>query len=178
MKRTTIHKNLRNGLWSVGAPVSHCRAVIATAVCFPDLRESKNKQFLNCLNGGSRKVFAKAKAVNAYGFNADGECSVYFEGGRDYVQLSEEIINDVRLAIAACDDWHIFSQLKHNGLKANRIYFNPKDRKDRFFYTVQRDADEYRAPTFIGSLRVNRLSYSDIILFAPDGNAYELERVQ
>lgn len=123
-------------------------------------------------------MFAKAKAVNAYGFDTDGECSVYFEGDRDYVQFAEDIVNDIRLSIAACDDWHVFSQLKYHGLKANRIYFNPKDRKDTFFYTVQKDTDEYQAPTFIGSLRVNRLSYSDVVLFAPDGNAYALERVQ
>ena len=177
MKRTTIHKNLRNGLWSVGSPVVSCRAVIATAVCFPDLRESKNKQFLNCLNGGSRKVFAKAKSVNAYGFDTDGECSVYFEGGRDYVQFAEDIVNDIRLSIAACDDWHVFSQLKHHGLKANRIYFNPKDRKDTFFYTIQRgEVDRaIQPPTFLKSIIFSRLSYSDIVLFAPDGNAYALE---
>ena len=163
MKTITIHKNLHTKKWSVGSPVIACSAVLATGVSLPDMRNSRNKQFLNCLNGGSRKVFAKARAVNAYGFDDGGEPSVYWEGGDTFIQFAEDIINDIRLSIAACDNWHIFSQLQHHDLAAVRVRFDPTI-GDTYFWAEDRPEEA--------------LIYADIMLFAPNGNAYILRGVQ
>jgi len=58
-----IHKNLHNGLWTVGpSPVRHVASLIALDVILPDMTKSKNKAFHACLAGGRRKVFAQARA--------------------------------------------------------------------------------------------------------------------
>ena len=76
---TPIHKNLHNGLWTVGpSPVRHVASIIALDVVLPDMTKSKNKAFHACLAGGRRKVFAQARAREIHS-EGERECSAHFE---------------------------------------------------------------------------------------------------
>ena len=153
MSKTTIHKNLNLGSWSVGSPVAHCSTVIATGVSFPDLSASKNKQFLNCVAGGSRKVFAKAKADNVYGFNGT-DCVVHIEGNAGYIQTFEHIVSDLR---GGAETPHLLKQVQRHNMEAVRVRFNPT-KGNTYFWSEDRPNEA--------------LLWADIVLFAPDGSAY------
>lgn len=152
MKTITIHKNLRNGLWSVGAPVIYGESVLAFGVSFPEPHKmQRNKQFRACLAGGPRKVFAKARCENVYSIGVDGSVNLFWEG-RERMGLWE-IIDDFR---ASGGRLH-----KVDGYEVTRIYFNPKA-GDGYFTTEGR--------------RNEALIYSGIVLFADDGNAYQIKK--
>ena len=107
MKTISIHKNLNNGRWAIGSPVQYAVNALAFGVSFPTPDKlQRNKQFRECLAGGSRKVFAKARCQNLYWDNGMHENS-------DSLWMAfNEILNDYRLGV-------IPSNLQ-------RVYFNPK----------------------------------------------------
>ena len=156
--KTTIHKNLPLGIWSVGNPVIHCTTVVATGVSFPDMRNCTTKKWIAFKNGGPRKVFAKAKADNVYGFNGI-DCVAFIEGNAGYVQPFEHIVNVLctNARTPGFETRHLLNEMQHHDMDPVRIRFNPT-KGDQYFWADDRPSEA--------------LLYADLILFAPDGNAY------
>ena len=64
MAKTQFHRNLNSGAWSYIPPGSKTLSCPSAYLSNVDMRHPStgNKAFLNCLDGGSRKVFAWFKA--------------------------------------------------------------------------------------------------------------------
>lgn len=152
-----IHKNLNNGQWSVGKPVTHCMAVMAGDITFPDMRNSKNKGFWACVNEGARRrVFARAKA----------KCTLGIVGSSVDVQDLSKIKQGTpgdKLFIKALDLTYPIKPekwldiLRSNGFDLVRLRSNPKEGHTYFFV----DGEPNKPLTF-----------ARFAIFTPDGRYY------
>jgi len=127
----TVHRNLspRFDNWSVGSPVEHYNHLIARGVTFPT-----TKQLMN------RKQFRDC-------IHGVGSRKVFARAKCESVNLSRAVQTPV-------------ANLKARNYQAlSRIYFNPKERGDTFFYTIENGE---KTPLF----------YAHRVVFGEDGNAY------